>query len=82
MEGGPKFPKIRLLMGVTFEGDATNNGKNTHLLLIMHVRLSHKNGSQLDKPDSIKKREKDGNNIGKKFTPTTKYVSSYIRVCY
>ena len=31
-------------MGVKIEGDAAKNGRNTHLLVIMHARLSQKIG--------------------------------------
>ena len=31
-------------MGVKIGGDAENSGKKNHLLVIMHVRLSHKIG--------------------------------------
>ena len=36
--------KIVLAMGVTIGGDAAKSGKNTHLLVIMRVRLSQKIG--------------------------------------
>ena len=44
-EGGHKSTKIELTVGVTIGGDAAKSGKNTHLLVIMCVRISHKNGS-------------------------------------
>ena len=31
-------------MGATIGGDAAKSGKKTHLLVIMHVRISHKIG--------------------------------------
>ena len=36
---GRKYTKNGLAMGVTIGGDATKSGKNTHLLVIMHVVL-------------------------------------------
>ena len=44
MEGGPKFSKVGLSMGVTFGDDTTHNGNNIHLLPIMHTKLSQKFG--------------------------------------
>ena len=42
--GGRKSTNIRLAMGVKTGGDAAKSGKNTNLLVIMCVRLSHKIG--------------------------------------
>ena len=42
--GGRKSTKILLAMGVKIEGNAAKSGKNTHLLVIMRVRLSQKIG--------------------------------------
>ena len=44
LEGVRKSTKIGLAMGVKIGGDSAKSGKNTHLLVIMHVRLSHKIG--------------------------------------
>ena len=44
LEGGRKSTNIRLAMGVTIGGDAAKSVKNTHLLVIMCVRLSQKIG--------------------------------------
>ena len=44
LEGGRKYTKIGLAMGVTIGGDAHKSGKNTHLLVVMRVRLSQKIG--------------------------------------
>ena len=59
LEGGHKYTKIGLAMGVTIGGDAAKSGENTHLLVIMGVRLSQKIGyARLDESDSIKKRKR------------------------
>ena len=42
LEGGPKFAKIGLAMGVIFGCAAANNVNNTHLLLFIRERLSQK----------------------------------------
>ena len=39
---GPQIFKTVLAMGVTIGGGAAKSGKNTILLVIMHVRLSQK----------------------------------------
>ena len=44
LEGGRKYTKSGLAMGVTTGGDATKSGKNTHLLVIMRMSLSQKIG--------------------------------------
>ena len=44
LEGGRKCTKIGLEMGVTIGGDAAKSDKNTHLLVIMRMRLSQKIG--------------------------------------
>ena len=44
LEEGRKYTNIRLATGATIEGDAEKSGKNTHLLVIMCVRLSQKIG--------------------------------------
>ena len=44
LEGGHKIAKIGLAMGVAIGGAAAKSGKNTHLLVIMRVRLSQKIG--------------------------------------
>ena len=44
LEGGRKSARIGLAMGVTMGGDAAKSGHNTHLLVIMHARLSQKIG--------------------------------------
>ena len=44
LEGEHKSTKNGLSMGVKIGGDAENSGKKNHLLVIMHVRLSHKIG--------------------------------------
>ena len=41
---GPQIYKNVLAMGVTIGGDAAKSGKNTHLLVIMRVRLSQNIG--------------------------------------
>ena len=37
LERGRKSTKIGLVMGVIIGGDAEKSGKNTHLLVIIHV---------------------------------------------
>ena len=54
LEGECKSTKIGLAMGVTFGGDAAKSGKNTHLLVLMRVRLPQKIGLL----DSIQKRKR------------------------
>ena len=55
---GPQIFKTVLAMGVTIGGDAAKSGKNTILLVIMHVRLSQKISLlRLEKSDSIQKRK-------------------------
>ena len=44
MEGERESTKNRLAMGVTIGGDAAKIGNNTHLLVVMHVRLLQKIG--------------------------------------
>ena len=44
LEGGLKSIKIGLAMGVKIGGDAEISVKITHLLVVMHVRLSQKIG--------------------------------------
>ena len=44
LEGGHKISKIEPAMGVTIGGDAVKIGKNTHLLVMLRVRLLHKIG--------------------------------------
>ena len=44
LEGGHKFSKIGLAMGLKIEGGAAKSGKNTHLLVIICMRLSQKMG--------------------------------------
>ena len=41
LEGDRKSTKILLAMGVTIGGDDDKSGKNTHVLVVMRVRLSH-----------------------------------------
>ena len=41
---GHKSTKTGLAMGVTIGGDTTKSGKNTHLLVIMRMRISQKIG--------------------------------------
>ena len=41
---GHKSTKIGPAMGVTIGGGAAKIGKNTHLLVVIHVRLSQKIG--------------------------------------
>ena len=40
LEGAPKSTKNGLAMGVTIRGDAAKSDNNTHLLVVMYVRLS------------------------------------------
>ena len=40
LEGGPKFAKKLLSVGVLFGGYAADNSNNSHLLMIMYVRIS------------------------------------------
>ena len=42
--GDGKSTKIGLAMGVTIGGDDAKSGKNTHLLVVIHVRLLQKIG--------------------------------------
>ena len=44
LEGGSKYEKNVLAMMVTNGGDDVKSVKNTHLLVIMRVRLSQKIG--------------------------------------
>ena len=44
LEGGHKSTKIGLEMEVTIEVDAEEIGNNTHLLVIIRMRLSQKIG--------------------------------------
>ena len=44
MEGEQKSTKFRLAMEVTIGGDAAKSGKDTHLLVVMRMRLLHKIG--------------------------------------
>ena len=44
LEGGHKSTKNGLAMGVTISCGASKSGKDTHLLVVMRVRLSQKNG--------------------------------------
>ena len=44
LEGGHKYRKNGLEMGMKIRGDATKNGKNNHLLVLICVRLPHKIG--------------------------------------
>ena len=44
LEGGRKYTKNGLAMGLTIGGDAAKSGKNTHLSVIMCVRLFQKIG--------------------------------------
>ena len=44
LEGGRKFIKSGIAMGATIMSDAGKSGKNTHLLVVMCVRLLHKIG--------------------------------------
>ena len=44
LEGDRKSKKIGPEMGVTIGGDAAKSGNNTHLLVVMRVRLSQKIG--------------------------------------
>ena len=44
LEGGRKSAQIGLAMGVTIGCDAAKSVKNTHLLVIMRVRLLQKSG--------------------------------------
>ena len=65
LEGCRKCTKIGLSMGVTIGGDASKSGKNTHLLVIIFVRLLQKigmtdlaNHTQFKKGNSQKIRAK------------------------
>ena len=65
LEGGRKYTKIGLAMGVKIGGDAAESGKETHLLVMMHVRLLQKigildlgNGNQFKKGNGYKQRMK------------------------
>ena len=60
-------------MGVTIGGDAAKNDKNTHLLVIMHVRLSQKIGF-LDLTDRTRFKKGNGYKI------RTKSVRNYLRM--
>ena len=42
--GDRKSTKIGLAMGVAIGGDDAKSGKNTHLLVVMHMRLLQKIG--------------------------------------
>ena len=44
LEGGRKFTKIGIAMGATIGDADAKRGKNTHLLVIMRVRISQKIG--------------------------------------
>ena len=44
IEGGSKYAKIELVMGVTISSDSTISRKITYLLFLLYVRLSHKTG--------------------------------------
>ena len=44
LEGDHKSTKTGLAMGVKIGGDTAKSNKNTHLLVIMRVRLSQKIG--------------------------------------
>ena len=44
LKGSPKYAKNELLIGVTIGGDAAESVDNTHLLVVMRVRLLHKIG--------------------------------------
>ena len=44
LEGGRKYTKVGLAMGVTIGGDSAKSGENTHLLVKMCMRLSQKIG--------------------------------------
>ena len=44
LEGGRKFAIFLLSLGVAIGGDAFKMYNNTHLLVIMCVRISHKIG--------------------------------------
>ena len=62
---GPQIFKTVLAMGVTIGGNSAKSGKNTILLVIMHVRLSQKislldlkNQTLFKKENSTKQRTK------------------------
>ena len=59
LEGGSKSTKIGLAMGLTIGGDAAKSGKNTHLLVIMRMRLSQKIGL-LDLTNQTRFKEGNG----------------------
>ena len=59
LEGGRKSTKIGLAMGLTIGGDAAKSGKNTHLLVIMRMRLSQKIGL-LDLTNQTRFKEGNG----------------------
>ena len=44
LEGDLKSTRLGLAMGVTIWGDDAKSGKNTHLLVVMHVSLLYKSG--------------------------------------
>ena len=44
LEGGRKYEKIGLVIGVTIGGDAAKSGNNTHLLVMMRVGILKKFG--------------------------------------
>ena len=44
LEEEHKYTKIGLVMGVKIGGDADKSGNDTHLLVVMHVRLLQKIG--------------------------------------
>ena len=63
---GRKIYKIGLAMGIKIGGDDSKSGKNTHLLVVMRVRLSQKiglldltNWTQFKKGNGIKIRTKN-----------------------
>ena len=71
---GPQIYKKRTKMGVTIGGDAAKSGKNTHLVVIMHVRLSQKIGLLDLKNWNRFKKETDRNNVRKVCAITSEFV--------
>ena len=62
LEGERKSTKNGRAMGVTIWGDAAKSGKNTHLLVVMCVRLSQKIGL-LDLTNRTRFKEGNGYKI-------------------
>ena len=74
LEGGRKSEKNGLARGVKIDGDATKSCKNTHLLVIMCVRLSKKIGlHNLTNQTQFKKV-----NV---YDQRTNIICNYCKVC-